>query len=910
MSNTSYPQTEMDDNLCTEPELATCDHRNLDYINHWVSQTIENEVNRGVKLREEKSRVFPPAQHECISNLKFIKIPTCPKNNRYNRKYSSRHYTDIRRSPCSSRFNSAYISNLPPQTCLPQTCYSKANFVKLRTRTQRCPMRIAELAVPTKRQCIDTWRNKCDVLPEFMVERLRRQVMDEKPVVEISDAITCFKRRKSSFNRSELRTCTYETMNVANADFQNYSIAFGQKIARKLNNPLNITLNPRLEKISNIVSSDISRLTKHRKKSNINNSKNKKIQFEMSKKIAAWIANIIEESSYKLLEEDLKELEEEEGPVLDFIDILIDNVVNICEPNLPENIQNELDINLTSPVLFKDLNLSGSQLMYHMEESEKINNNDGTLQDISDKIQDSYNGSLDNNNIKEDIEIDTIEEYMFKELEKIIDSITIIEEPKNQNMIVETEHDLGEKNISQQSIEQTNQLIDHKDSADENDEYSDVPEDIMENIDAEYNFHQSQENSNVSDLFPIHSEESHDENNRKVNFIQITNKVTEVPAHTHDYRKIKSDKEQIRKPPIHFAPPNENLLSKYLNNRNCVIYVLYLGDADELWPADITTPTLKASASVSKSITSLGKIIENDERLLSQDDTAKQIANGLQETLKIEHIEQRTESIMNKEISLEENNLQYIENNNNKEILKRDSKTNKTNNLEYSTSDATTDTIIDVTNTYKKEMGLKSTPINESFRKETTLDNPLDKRVDNLNKDRDTNSTDNVIFNTQNIPNKILEAKFEYRVNLNTAPSWVRKEQGKGEPGEDSFYRQSRAKLEIKESVIRKWNKDLRDINANLDLWNVWVEKACKNIIDLKKKKETNIYSSNTIKRTTRDWLKLKKSMDTDIILWTKLNQQAQRRLKTYKTIYNKNRTKIGSAKYNILKCSCMKQKL
>lgn len=30
-------------------------------------------------------------------------------------------------------------------------------------------MRIAELAVPTKRQCIDTWRNKSDILPEFMV---------------------------------------------------------------------------------------------------------------------------------------------------------------------------------------------------------------------------------------------------------------------------------------------------------------------------------------------------------------------------------------------------------------------------------------------------------------------------------------------------------------------------------------------------------------------------------------------------------------------------------------------------------------------------------------------------------------------------------------------------------------------
>lgn len=30
-------------------------------------------------------------------------------------------------------------------------------------------MRIAELAIPTKRQCLDTWRHRGNTLPNFMV---------------------------------------------------------------------------------------------------------------------------------------------------------------------------------------------------------------------------------------------------------------------------------------------------------------------------------------------------------------------------------------------------------------------------------------------------------------------------------------------------------------------------------------------------------------------------------------------------------------------------------------------------------------------------------------------------------------------------------------------------------------------
>ena len=111
-------------------------------------------------------------------------------------------------------------------------------------RRKRCPLRIAELAVPTKRQCIETWRTKSDVLPGYMVrtynyfkersvsdylkqeqriivrcskcaqctrrgsifsvssilnvilffqvERLKQHVMDQTPIANITEAIHCF----------------------------------------------------------------------------------------------------------------------------------------------------------------------------------------------------------------------------------------------------------------------------------------------------------------------------------------------------------------------------------------------------------------------------------------------------------------------------------------------------------------------------------------------------------------------------------------------------------------------------------------------------------------------------------------------------------------------------------------------
>ncbi|XP_059051088.1 uncharacterized protein LOC131845940 [Achroia grisella] len=520
MSFTSYHiptnDAQMDEYSRAIPELAT-NNINMEYVDYWLNLTVEKEINRGARLAEEKLRLYPLSQDECGINIDFIKpIPTCSKIKRYcsHRKCSQRQYTDVRLHSCNRRQNSLYFE---PNSCTPQSCYSKQNIAKLRPRIPRCPMRVAELAVPTKRQCIDTWRNKCDVLPEFMVERLKQQVMDEKPVVKISDALTCFKNRKSPFNRSRLKTCTIAAMNLRNEDFRKYSATFSHKIAQKLNIPFNITLNPQLEKISNVVSSDISRLTKHQKKINTKNAKNKKIQIEMSSKIAAWIANIVEESSYKMIEADLRELEEEEGPVLDFIDSLVHNVVSICEDfSEKDDLHPALYTNIASPVSHRR---SGSVT----GESEKVMERNDSIQTTSGEMESNVESSY-HNKIEDNLELDSNEEYILEELERIVVSVTITAQPDKQNTIadmIKTEDYLVVDKMSRQSIDSTSSYVQFKQSNNSQGFVKEYQEFSENSKDADNNFSANQENDNVSELFQIHSEESPDVKSRKINFLQL-----------------------------------------------------------------------------------------------------------------------------------------------------------------------------------------------------------------------------------------------------------------------------------------------------------------------------------------------------------------------------------------------------
>ncbi|XP_059050924.1 uncharacterized protein LOC131845816 [Achroia grisella] len=240
----------------------------------------------------------------------------------------------------------------------------------------------------------------------------------------------------------------------------------------------------------------------------------------------------------------------------------------------------------------------------------------------------------------------------------------------------------------------------------------------------------------------------------------------------------------------------------------------------------------------------------------------------------------------------------------------------KSNMSEYTrnTTAATPKTMISTNNNnYTNQINLMFMPVTQPISKKPSVKILIDEY--NLNKNKDTAGEKNVILGTVqnklNLAHGIQEAKFQYRVNPYTAPPWVWQDHGKGEPSENSFNYESRAKLQMKECDIRKWNKDLKAINANLDLWHVWLQTACKNIIWLKKYSEMNkLCSPGIIKENTRNWVNLKKDMDKDIIIWPTLNKQTQKRLKTYKTTYEKYGKQILSVEQNVLKCSCKKRRM
>lgn len=109
-----------------------------------------------------------------------------------------------------------------------------------------------------------------------------------------------------------------------------------------------------MENISDIVSTEIEKLVNKGKNFNDSNVGNKRINAEIAGKVSIWIANILEETAYKILEDQLSgnllvtygfcnmtcyeikvysiktilsDFEEEVGPVLDLIDNLVDKVV-------------------------------------------------------------------------------------------------------------------------------------------------------------------------------------------------------------------------------------------------------------------------------------------------------------------------------------------------------------------------------------------------------------------------------------------------------------------------------------------------------------------------------------------------------------------------------------------------------
>ncbi|XP_039755989.1 uncharacterized protein LOC120630750, partial [Pararge aegeria] len=300
----------------------------LNYSKYWVNPCIGAEVLRGKKLRAQKLKSEQVAREYDVVDIDFDK-PSC-STKRFQRNRLVGHDQNWIKFGHESLYPSRSATVMKKKKRHKSPLRASTRLKNQRTHN-KCPIRIAELAVPTKRLCIETWRNKGETLPSFMVERLRQLIMDEKPIVKINEAINSFKKRKPPGKpRSQKKQYPY----VKNKNLDQIMLLcafFGYKISRKLLSPLNIALNSRLKPLSRIVSDELTLILCNNGRQSTQHI-NSNIQTELAGKVTIWIANILDDASYKLLLEDYQELKEHEGFVWEIIDDLVDNVVVISKP--------------------------------------------------------------------------------------------------------------------------------------------------------------------------------------------------------------------------------------------------------------------------------------------------------------------------------------------------------------------------------------------------------------------------------------------------------------------------------------------------------------------------------------------------------------------------------------------------
>lgn len=73
-----------------------------------------------------------------------------------------------RRKDELQRFSNNF-TNIPRNTNIAKKRKNLRINKTFRRNKNRCPLRVAELSVPSKRHCLETWRNNKDILPSFMV---------------------------------------------------------------------------------------------------------------------------------------------------------------------------------------------------------------------------------------------------------------------------------------------------------------------------------------------------------------------------------------------------------------------------------------------------------------------------------------------------------------------------------------------------------------------------------------------------------------------------------------------------------------------------------------------------------------------------------------------------------------------
>ncbi|XP_061709171.1 protein clarinet-like isoform X2 [Cydia pomonella] len=871
MSRISYP--------ASDAELET-----------WVEQTIQREITRGRMLQDQKSSLASERSNNVNVLIKSPKLANA--GNFHRRTISKLNKRGRSKSPLMKN------ARMSSSASRDDSCRS---YQSPRLGRPACSMRISELAAPTKRQCMASWRANANVLPEAMINRLKQRVTDQEPIVKVSDAVNCLKHnRRSSDTRNSViitpskrpsRKINKEAMqNKIQAEYKVLSDAFGIKIAELLMKPIVITLNSRLQNISNIISEEIYKIIKDTTTFKADKATNKRMVREISEKVTIWIAKILEDSEEKLLEEDLRDLEEQEGPVLDLLDDLVDSILHKCIKT-PSDVLTPEFVSVTS------------------EDVEKDDQQETDLQTADEEASRDDAITMD-----EKVNEDTIENDIMTQLNNVIDSVTQEDALESLSKVsdvrlLKNEEKYGEPDIlseayinsgsgiqSQSDIkpeantkfepdidvlysndsplampEDDNDDEHHNESIDENisgspelsltqlpsNEITEPPMIENENKNDE-NFQDKtllapdennvtdtneEQNSNVSDAVEVITEELSEGKNKTVQFskenLDSINDILKDQNNPLKRKNVHLEDEQLLeniayfdRPHIDFAPPNEELLS----------------DADESWPEML--PLTKPSASVTRSITSMGKILETDEMF----STALEDAT--------EYLLKTTDSKKHNEDDNEQNPQRTLSPNVTEEI--GDLQSSKDSLYVNEKGDQPDGPLLESEIYNPREISLlepeqavsltsiqKDTSIilicNEDVQASELYDHIVwesDKckfnqshSPEHLQKDR----ADEDVNERQN-DEELISQKFDYRVHLKDAPAWIRRGQGEPNVGPCTCMPLNYSgyvgtvKMKEREREYQKWCQDLDFILMNLDKWNKWLNYISKYITDLKRK--------------------------------------------------------------------------
>ncbi|KAF9421387.1 hypothetical protein HW555_002602 [Spodoptera exigua] len=931
----------------------------ISFEKDWINKTVESEIWLGNKLREKKPVSKSKYYEQSVANIDFLGsfAKQCEETLRKN-KYSKNKKNATSpnsKSPQRRRPKAAGTSytaySVAHKYCIPSSPRGRPKTSKYKN----CPMRIAELAMPTKRQCIDTWRNKSDLLPGFMVERLKQHVLDQRPIVKIPEAIICFQRRNQSTSKTRCKSAEKKQGRYVNIskpcrhmDSRTLCIVFAHRISKRLSTQMNLTLNADLERLSKIIYGDIAKLLKF---TFSKKTEYKAIHKDVSNKITIWITSILEDLSLKLLEEDLRDskislgdahlskqfvtpvetllkefkrkgaelnysfkLEEEEGPALDFIDDLFDKVIGICEPQpvLAESASgesvseksresgesqesNETEKSEESETAkLEELAGQSNQSLTPVDSNlrmEKLEETPNTVE--ADNLSDEQYFRKEIQNVMNSIQFDP-EDYFKNEISNIIDNI----DKESENYKSNGPEDIADKYIGviatqlgiKNNINKADTITDSIINLKGTNKMAELPlktEYVEKYKDEEETF----DKLNIDENADEHIDGQN--NDKRVAMYTGRNVDELIEAPNVDDENVDQHADHVDELGQNYSNVNERseiLLEESddeMDSENVKLSHQDLGDADESWPDNLDAKLKVSDMYVHKLTTSLKDIMEMDE---SQKSPRKSVTPEKPEIpiskQEVEIFDYKFKDLANTEEY--ETDLQSFESaKENREIT-----TVEPIQIYTKTLDRKSDKSVPVV----EESDSKLTRDSENIRLDYTESEIISTESSFSGKGyKRVNRTSNRKPSYQKSSSL---SDCGWRVKLSTAPSWVRSF-GHGEPSDECLYKEIMP-TRVTEADIRKWCNDLEKAYVNLEMWGQWIHCSCKETICLLKQKKTTC--PGLVKRHTIHWLKLRRNIQKDCILWMKLYKRTKRNFNDLKSKYNN--VEIVTAEYRAV-CTC-----